>query len=184
MDDPSSLVVRLLFGVCCGMLASSRGRSGVGWGILGFLFVCLPLGLLLLLNDLTVEEDRHRKLRRENLRLREQLKKDRAVADARQASTEQRLTAHDRALGLDTAPASLDGPEQDVPPLLLAEDLVDAQWYYLDQEREQRGPIPLDELAGHWRGGEIDGSTLVWTRSFEEWTPLADVPGLEGELRG
>jgi hypothetical protein len=177
------LLLLLVWGLICAAIANSRGRSAVGWFFIGFFFCFAPV-LLLVLPDLKVQEEQQKKLHRENRRLREQLKKDRSVADARHASAAERLTAHDRALGLDTAPPPLDGPEQDQPLQLLPADLVGAQWYFLDQEREQQGPIALEDLAGHLHQGAIDGSTLVWTRSFDEWMALADVPGLEDELRG
>ena len=176
------LLIYAAFGAICAMIATSRGRSGVGWFFIGMFFPCIGLIVLMVIPDLTVQEEKERQLRRENRRLREQLKKDRAVADARHSSTQQRLTAHDRALGVDTAEHEIAPPDQ--PPVAqLTSDLRGAQWYYLDGERERQGPIELDELRVLWRHATVGARTLVWTRSFGDWTALGEVPGLEDELR-
>ena len=76
------LISGALFGTICAILAHGRGRSAVGWFFLGFFFGCFALVLLLVLPDLRLQEEKERALRRENRLLREQLRKDRMVADA------------------------------------------------------------------------------------------------------
>jgi len=176
-----SLLISAAFGCICAMIATSRGRSGVAWFFIGFV-TCIGLFILLALPDLKVQEEKERQLRRENRRLREQVKKDRAVADARHSATRQRLSAHDRALGVDTEEHELAPPEHPAASQLTS-GLQGAQWYYLDADRERQGPIPLDELRALWRQATVGARTLVWTRSFGDWTALGEVPGLEEELR-
>ena len=181
MENVLPFLVSLSFGVLCAMIANSRGRNAVGWFAIGFIFSCLgPVGLLVL-PDLKAQEERERELRLENRRLREQLKKDRAVADARYAQTARRLGAHDRALGMDTAHAELEAPPVSAQPQLGPEG-IEAKWYYLDRTRERRGPLTFDAFRAQWEAGELTPQTLVWARVLEDWTPLSDVPGLMEEL--
>lgn len=108
MDSAVALLFNVVFGLICAVIASGRGRSGVAWFFIGFLFPCIGLIVILAIPDLRLEEERRARLTGENRRLREQLRKDRMVADARHADAERRLQAHDRALGVDTAPARPD----------------------------------------------------------------------------
>ncbi len=100
------VIVMAVFGVICAAVASGRGRSGVAWFFVGFLFVCLGLVVLLALPDVKKEEERHKRQAQENRRLREQIKKERQVADGRHGGVERRLRAHDVALDLDTGGAA------------------------------------------------------------------------------
>ncbi len=49
-----------------------------------------------------------------------------------------------------------------------------AKYYYLDSERNQRGPVEVSELVGLG----VNRSTLVWTEGMGDWVPAASV----GEL--
>lgn len=177
-------LILIAIGVITGMIANSRGRSGLGWFCIGFLFQCLALIIVMVLPDLKVEKEKTDQLRRENRRLREQVKKDRTVADARHEATQERLAVHDRAVGVDTAQAGLLGPDQAKVRDLLGDELTSAQWYYLDADHERQGPIPFEDLDHLWRTGVLVSDTLLWTQAFEDWTALAEVPGLEGKLGG
>jgi len=182
----------LVFAFIAGFVAHSRGRSALGWAVLGFLFPCLAIILLLVLPDLNLEEERREKLKRENQRLSEQLKKERQVADARHAQTVSRLGAHDAVLGVDTSgedPRAL-APEDDdeAPPSLpamraTAEELRAKRWHYaLDEESGTEGPVPFDELRGMWARGVLGADALVWTKGMGDWTTIADHGALRDEL--
>ena len=183
MEILIQLAFMLVFGVICGMIANSRGRSGVGWFFIGAFLHCFALVLLLVLPDLKVLEERDRELRRENRRLREQLKKDRAVADARYQETNRRITAHDRALGVDTATHAVGPAEDETRAALPAADFEDVKWYYLDEHRERQGPFDFKQMKRLWREATIGARTMIWNKSFAYWTYLGDVAGLEEELR-
>ena len=94
------LVVIVLFGAICSAIAHSKGRSALGWFFVGLLTNCTCIGLILVLvlPDLKVEEERRRRLSKENRRLKEALRKDRQVSDQRHVQSQRRLAAHDRAL--------------------------------------------------------------------------------------
>lgn len=184
------LVVSLLFGAIVAMIATKRGRSGIAWFLLGALFNCFALILVLVLPDLKVQEERARRLELENRRLRERLRKDRQVADQRHAEAARRLAVHDRALALDTS-GELAEPDSGaaLPPPLAEEAAAEPErweelgWHYVDDGRAV-GPIEFPDLRRLWRSGEIGGSTLVWNEELEDWRALRDVPALEEGLRG
>lgn len=99
------LIIMAVFGALCALLANNKGRSAVGWFILGFLFPLLGLILVLVLPDLKKQQVREARLRDENRRLRERMLKDRQVADQRYDQINRRVGAHDRVLGVDTGGA-------------------------------------------------------------------------------
>jgi hypothetical protein len=51
----------------------------------------------------------------------------------------------------------------------------DAFWYYLDEERQQKGPMSFDAFSRIWRRGEMPPTTLVWHEQLEEWKPLQEL---------
>ena len=96
--------------------------------------------LVLCLPDLKVEEERDRRRKLEQRKLREQIAKDRQVADSRNSNIEQRLSVHDEALGLDTStPPAL--PMAGPTPQISNE----TQWVYA-RNNERQGPIPTKTL--------------------------------------
>lgn len=48
------------------------------------------------------------------------------------------------------------------------------QFYYLDQQNEQRGPVYAADLPSYG----VTGSTLVWAYWMDDWTPANQVPEL------
>jgi len=43
------LVFGVIFGIACALIANSKGRSPVLWGVLGFLFGLIPLIIILIM---------------------------------------------------------------------------------------------------------------------------------------
>lgn len=172
------ILVMLVFGGICAAIASSRGRSPVGWFFIGAFFSCLGLIVLLVIPDLKKQEERDRRLSQENRRLREQIAKNRQIADSRQAGLERRLGAHDQALGLDTgetAGALTDG--EPAPPPLPDE----AVWFYA-HNNERQGPVPEETLRHMLRERAIKGATLVWREGMPDWTAIEKLPEFRGEV--
>ena len=187
MDIGIHLVIMAVFGIICSLIAHSRGRNAVGWFFVGVFAGCIGLIILLVLPDVKAEEERQERLRRENRRLREELRKDRQVADRRHHQTFRRLEVHDRALDIDTsrsltdtsAPLSLEGAEDEPPP---APPIPGGKtWYYLVGEL-QKGPVTETTLHALWRQRRIGPDTFVWREGMQDWLPVGEVPGLEGKL--
>ena len=93
------VVFKVIFGAICAGIASGRGRNVAGWFFVGMALDCLGLVLVLVLPNLKVLEAEKQRAEQENRRLREQLAKERQVADQRHGHVERRLGAHDQALG-------------------------------------------------------------------------------------
>lgn len=166
-----NLIVMAVFGAVCASIAASRGRSALGWFCIGFIAPCLGLILVLVLPDLKVDEERQRRMRLENRRLREKLAKERQVADQRHHQISERLDVHDTALGVDTSPPAL--PDAARPQLTASND-PDARWHYALGD-EQQGPVTAETLRHLLQANAIDRSTLVWCDGMDEWLPLGDI---------
>lgn len=97
-------LILAVFGAICAILAANKGRSAIGWFFIGFFFPLIGLIVILVISNLKEEEAKVRRLDQENRRLREQVRKERMVANRRHGDVQRRLAAHDRVLALDTAP--------------------------------------------------------------------------------
>ena len=47
-----------------------------------------------------------------------------------------------------------------------------SQWFYADDNRERRGPLPTENIVELFRSGRIVGDTLVWREGAGDWQPL------------
>lgn len=176
------LVVGGVFGIVCAIMAPDRGRSAVGWFFIGFFLGCVGLIILLLIPNLKVEAEKQRRHEEETRRLREQLKKERQVADQRYDVHGHRLTAHDRALGVDTAPAELPHDEGAPPPLpenAGAPAAPARQWFYA-VGGERHGPVSGEELRSLWLDEQVPDSAIVWSEGMGDWQPIGEVGDMLG----
>ena len=180
------LAILAAFGICCAWIASNRGRSPVAWFLIGFFSHVIGLIILMVLPDLCAQQEREQRLRTENRRLRERVKKDRQVADQRHREHDERLTAHDRALGMDTVSrlpvpvaSGILGPPEIPPDGPM--DYRELEWFYV-RDGSRVGPVSLDDLRTCWRHGLVVSGTLVWSRDLEEWTRVGDLRQLEERL--
>lgn len=166
----------LIFGIICAIIAANRGRSAVGWFFIGAFLSCIGLILVLALPDLKKEEERERRQKLENRRLREQLAKERQVSDSRNQNVERRLGAHDEALGLDTS----NPPE--LPHTATAAQLTNGdQWFYA-RDNERQGPVSTETIRHLLQAKAIDGDTLIWSEGMSDWTALRDTDPFQGDV--
>lgn len=118
------IAVQLIIGAFCGIIAaaiaSSKGRSTVGWFFGGFFFGLIGIIIVACLSN--VKEDRaHREqIALDNRRLREKLEQERIKSEAFRQHVAGRLDVHDEHLGIETRSiqAALPNPNHD--PSLLA----------------------------------------------------------------
>ncbi len=178
------VVIRVIFGAVCALIASNRGRSAVAWFLIGALIACLGLIILLVIPDLKLQEERERLIALEHRRLREQIRKNRMVSDQRHAEVGRRLGAHDRVLQLDTGEEAGDDLPVSLPPPLPANRPPDhrrSQWRYADGDRSSE-PVDFARLQDLWRTAALTPDSLVWTEGLPEWWAIREVPGLEEAL--
>ncbi len=60
-------------------------------------------------------------------------------------------------------------------PQPFIEGPIDLYWYYLDEEREQKGPISRDALTQAWQKGDVESNTFVWHEELTAWKPLQEL---------
>ena len=174
------LLLILFGGVIVAIIAQHRGRNVYGWFFLGVFFFCLAFILVLVLPDLKEQNEREQRLLDENRRLKEQVRKDRMIADQRDLQVRQRLDAHDNALSMDTSNAV-----SHVQPRELAEeqrrpeplDPGACQWWYFEGEM-RHGPRSFTQLRTLWQQGVIHRSTRVWTMGMPDWATIEVLPHL------
>jgi len=187
------LIIWSVFGVACAMIASSKGRSGVGWFFIGLIFPCIGLIIILTLPNLKEEQARHERLQRENRRLRERQRKDRQVADRRQSQTQQRLGLHDQALNIDSSRQlesespellSQGGGSQRPPPFKRPPQKSETKrWFYsADDYSDEQGPLSDRQIIHLFKSNQINLDTAIWRDPWPEWRTLRDVPWLRSKL--
>jgi hypothetical protein len=194
MNDGSEIIimilVRLVFGAACAAIAHSKGRSPVGWFFGGFFIACLGLIILLCLSNEKEKLEAARVQDDVNRRLREQLRQEQMKIEALRAHTAARLDAHDEALGLNTraaAPALMSAAPPmarlsggSPSPKVTARASVDdgTEWYYLDRDSQQQGPMSIIALRSGIVTGKVTPATLVWHEGLADWTPAHGMPKL------
>jgi hypothetical protein len=57
------------------------------------------------------------------------------------------------------------------------------EWFYLDTEQQQRGPIPFEKLKSVWNEGGLHPATYVWSEGMENWKKVEELPGFTEVLR-
>jgi len=170
------LLVCAVFGGICAAIASGRGRNTLGWFCVGVVLQCFGIILILVLPDLTVEEERRRRHSLETRRLREQLAKERQVADERHSHVERRLGVHDQALGVDTArPPELTNTA--APPALPNAGV----WFYA-RGQDRLGPVAAETIRHLLQAQVLNSRSLVWREGMADWQPLGSVDEFAGEV--
>lgn len=52
---------------------------------------------------------------------------------------------------------------------------LDRYWYYLDEERQQQGPMSHGALTQAWQNGNIGSGTFIWHEELSTWKPLQEL---------
>lgn len=67
-------------------------------------------------------------------------------------------------------------PLPKAPPLAAISPLHrEKLWYYLDEEKNQFGPMSLHALGRAWDEKKIQERTFVWNEAMENWQHLKEV---------
>lgn len=68
-------------------------------------------------------------------------------------------------------------PAAPLPPVLSVSSplYADKLWYYLDEKRQQCGPMSFDALSRAWNAGTVREQTFVWNEAMENWQHLKEV---------
>lgn len=49
------------------------------------------------------------------------------------------------------------------------------EWYYLDSQRTQMGPMALEVLKKKWEQGDITEKSLLWCEGMENWKAINEL---------
>jgi hypothetical protein len=180
------IIFLLIMGGVCALIASNKGRSGVGWFFAGFFLHVIALVIICCLSNLKEEQVYRQRVADENRRLREQLRQEKIKSETFRDYTSQRLDAHDQHLGLDTR--TLGGAGQAAPaiagdsaadgsgPVPLAPvDAPAARWYY-EIKGETFGPTTETNIRSMLSGGRLAASSLVWADHLSAWQMAGSTP--------
>lgn len=72
--------------------------------------------------------------------------------------------------------------EQSPSSLPVIQGPSDKFWYYLDQARQQQGPMSHHALTSAFLQGKISLSTYVWNEDMADWKELQEVTAQRQEL--
>lgn len=50
----------------------------------------------------------------------------------------------------------------------------DFEWFYLDRENVQKGPIDFEDLCIAWHDGVVTSDTYVWYEGMENWKLIGE----------
>lgn len=63
--------------------------------------------------------------------------------------------------------------------------LEERDWYFLDPQNNQKGPISFDELKTKLSDGILsEKATFLWSEGMDKWKPLIELPYLKMILNG
>lgn len=58
----------------------------------------------------------------------------------------------------------------------------ESEWFYLDKNRQQQGPVELTKLQTLWTNQGIDNQTLVWRDGMSEWRSIETTNELKNKI--
>ena len=199
------LIILVILGAVCASIASSKGRSVVGWFFAGFFLGLIGLIIICCMDNLKDRQEQERWSERERRRLREQLKQERLKTEAFRQHTVTRLDAHDNELGVDTRSVNVlpsREPANELtsmtsqfesrepvpvkpglaPPLPASSKHEPQVWHY-EHNGNSLGPVGAREIREMVRLGKLKRNSLVWKEGFVDWQRLELVAELKiGEL--
>ena len=85
-------------------------------------------------------------------------------------------------LNVEEAPSK---PKDEAPPASpQTEECRQKEWFYLDGERTQLGPIPFDNIEELFRAGTLTSRSFLWREGMEKWRRIEDLPEVNALLTG
>lgn len=150
-----SFIVSTFCAFAAAHFAEKKGRSNLGWFILGFTFAIFALVVLYFLPPLKEEKLINEEREKENLN------EEEIVLES--SNTE-------------AVSSSLPLPFETQP------DLVNQLWFYLDKDHQQIGPVSFIALKEEWRQGLINLHSYVWSEGMEKWQRVDELAELKLHL--
>lgn len=57
------------------------------------------------------------------------------------------------------------------------------QWFYLDVQHKQLGPVSFSTLKSLWESQNIQAQTYIWSEGMEEWKRIGEMGDLAEHLK-
>lgn len=61
-------------------------------------------------------------------------------------------------------------------PSIGVKTLKEQEWFYLDAQHQQSGPVAFTVLESMWKEGKITQLTYVWSEGMTDWHVIKDLP--------
>ena len=58
------------------------------------------------------------------------------------------------------------------------------EWYYVDLNKQQAGPVSFDQLQALWQQQQVTSLTFVWGEGMQAWQQLQNLPEILRTLQG
>lgn len=55
------------------------------------------------------------------------------------------------------------------------QDFLIKDWFYLDSQHKQQGPISFEDLKKNFEEGKIQQSSFVWCEGMSDWKKIKDI---------
>jgi hypothetical protein len=62
------------------------------------------------------------------------------------------------------------------------ENFTFKEWFYLDADHCQVGPVTFEKLRTQWEEGEVSESTYLWCEGMQNWVRLDQMPVLQDAI--
>jgi hypothetical protein len=59
----------------------------------------------------------------------------------------------------------------------VSKEYIGKEWYFLDDHREQQGPLSFESLQDEWRKNKISTDSYVWSDGMADWKRIIDLKG-------
>lgn len=164
------VVLSLFFGLASAHFAQKRGRDAVTWFVIGVLLGVFGVILLFILPPASREEmagSAHSTMM--------------SLKQTQDKNSIGNWSDQSEATGTKSKPSSR---SKDSPLEGLPNNYQEIDWFYLDENHRQHGPILFKDVQLAYQRENVVAATYLWCEGMEDWKPLAELKGLEPLLEG
>jgi hypothetical protein len=185
MENGIIFIIWLVCGAISAAIASSKGRSAVGWFFGGVFLGLIGIIIIACLSNLNEERNRRNYVDWQQRRTQEQIYQEQVKNQAFQQYTASRLDQHDEQLGLNTRPANQnltygDGGNQNYLPGQGQANTQASAWHVIDSNNERLGPLSVQQITSLINEQRLTRSSLTWSQLKNAWCPISEVQELAG----
>ena len=147
----SLLIVWIIIGTDCALIAKSKGRNPILWFILGAGFSLLALVPLLLLS---------------------------AKVEKKEEITRKTIPSSPQIMSQEAALSADDLPLEPTPIVKRIPSDPTLRWYLINENVEVEGPMIISELRKQVVTRKLDLTTYIWCDEFPTWMQILEFQNL------